>query len=76
MISNYRKPNINIALTVGHEIGMIGDQYTWFTGTKVNFMSFMSNNKVSPSVFWVSSKHKRNQEGDQGGPWTPLEGAK
>ena len=20
--------------------------------------------------------HKRNQEGDQGGPWTPLEGAK
>ena len=21
------------------------------------------------------TNHKRNQEGDQGGPWTPLEGA-
>ena len=25
---------------------------------------------------WKRSQHKRNEEGDQGGPWSPLEGPK
>ena len=36
------------------------------------------NTKLHKKVISKNIKcqyHKRNQEGDQGGPWTPLEGA-
>jgi len=37
---------------------------------------FIAGDFVAKPHFTCPTGHNRNQEGDQGGPWTPLAGAK
>ena len=41
-----------------------------------NIMRIILENLCEKTFSYIRKKHKRNEEGDQGGPWTPLEGPK
>ena len=41
-----------------------------------NIMQIILENLCEKTFSYIRKKHKRNEEGDQGGPWTPLEGPK